>query len=48
MLLISVVVMAMSYLSTIRRDERKLLGRADLPGYAVYRERTGCLVPWWS
>lgn len=47
LLLISVVVMAMFYLSAIWREERELLGRADLPGYAAYRARTGCLVPWW-
>lgn len=46
-LLVSVVVLGAFYLSAIQREERELPGRTDLPGYGAYRERTGCLVPWW-
>jgi len=45
-LLTSVVVMGGFYLNAIRREERELLGRVDLPGYVEYRARTGCLMPW--
>jgi len=46
-LLVSVVVMGAFYLAAIRREEQELLARPDLPGYAAYRARTGCVVPRW-
>jgi protein-S-isoprenylcysteine O-methyltransferase Ste14 len=45
LLIVSVLVVGGFYAAAIRCEEAELAARPDLPGYAAYRDRTGCLIP---
>lgn len=48
LLLTALLVMSFFYVAAIRREEQELLSSDEVPGYASYRARTGCLLPRWK